>query len=77
MAFNLRGRANLGGISLGVNIPIGVDPKRANKKTIDIGTNTTSDNISISQDSHVTINLNNTSLESPTKSKSTLKLRIV
>ena len=44
MAFNLRGRANLGGISLGVNIPIGVDPKRANKKTIDIGTNTTSDN---------------------------------
>jgi len=44
MAFNLRGRANLGGISLGVNIPIGVDPKKANKKTIDIGTNTTSDN---------------------------------
>ena len=44
MAFNLRGRANLGGISLGVNIPIGVDPKKANRKTIDIGTNTTSDN---------------------------------
>ena len=44
MAFNVRGRANLGGISLGVNIPIGVDPKKANRKTIDIGTNTTSDN---------------------------------
>ena len=43
MAFNVRGRANLGGISLGVNIPIGVDPKKANRKTIDIGTNTTSE----------------------------------
>ena len=46
MAFGrIAGRIRLpGGISVGANIPIGVDPKKANKKTIDIGTNTTSDN---------------------------------
>ena len=40
MAFgNIAGRVRLpGGISVGANIPIGVDPKKANKKTIeDIG----------------------------------------
>ena len=37
----IAGRIRLpGGISIGANIPIGVDPKKANKKTIeDIGTN--------------------------------------
>ena len=37
----IAGRIRLpGGISVGANIPIGVDPKKANKKTIeDIGTN--------------------------------------
>jgi len=42
MAFgNIAGRIKLpGGISVGANIPIGVDPRKANKKTIeDIGTN--------------------------------------
>jgi len=42
MAFGrIAGRVRLpGGISIGANIPIGVDPKKANKKTIeDIGTN--------------------------------------
>jgi len=42
MAFgNIAGRIRLpGGISVGANIPIGVDPRKANKKTIeDIGTN--------------------------------------
>ena len=42
MAFGrIAGRIRLpGGISVGANIPIGVDPKKANKKTIeDIGTN--------------------------------------
>ena len=41
MAFgNIAGRVRLpGGISIGANIPIGVDPRKANKKTIeDIGT---------------------------------------
>jgi len=46
MAFNVRGKFKLpGGISIGANIPIGVDPRKANKKTIeDIGTNTTPNN---------------------------------
>ena len=37
---NIAGRVRLpGGISIGANIPIGVDPRKANKKTIeDIGT---------------------------------------
>ena len=43
---NIAGRVRLpGGISIGANIPIGVDPRKANKKTIeDIGTNTTPNN---------------------------------
>ena len=42
----IAGRIRLpGGISIGANIPIGVDPRKANKKTIeDIGTNTTPNN---------------------------------
>ena len=47
MAFgNIAGRVRLpGGISVGANIPIGVDPKKANKKTIeDIGRKNTSKN---------------------------------